>query len=300
MTSAMQRWEGKLGAASEGKSETIDHVMVPLDGSTASKAALPVAHTMTRLYGATLHIMYARDEPLEPQQTVKELGLTPEELHTVVLDRLSGSPAEAIIPAVQGFKSPLLVMCTHTAAETDQLSFGTVAEAVLSKGPARVLLIAPERGLQEWTIRRVLLAHDGTPSADTAIAPAADIVSRAKAEVTAIHVAARKAPRSSEEGSLPAPRYVDQPQHEWPAWAGEFLDRMLALGSPPAAVDFKLLVTGGQPGSEVAQIARDSNADLVVVAWHGHWEEPRAGTLKIIARRSGCPVLLVNTRECIQ
>jgi nucleotide-binding universal stress UspA family protein len=274
--------------------------MVALDGSTASKAALPVAHTMARLFGATLHVLYARDEPLEPQQTVQELGLTPEELHGVVLDRLSGTPAEAIIPALQDSKSPLLVMCTHAAAETDQFSFGTVAEAVLSQGPDRVLLIAPERGLQEWTIRRILLAHDGTPSADTAIAPAADIASRAKAEVTAIHVAARKAPRSSEEGSLPAPRYVDQPQHEWPAWAGEFLDRMLALGSPPAAVDFKLLVTGGQPGSEVAQIARDSKADLVVVAWHGHWEEPRAGTLKIIARRSGCPVLLVNTRGCIQ
>jgi nucleotide-binding universal stress UspA family protein len=300
MTSAMQRWEGKLGAASEGKGETIDHVMVPLDGSTASKAALPVARTMARLFGATLHILYARDEPLEPQQTIQELGLTPEELHGVVLDRLSGTPAEAIIPAAQDFKSSLLVMCTHTAAETDQLSFGTVAEAVLSKGPDRVLLIAPERGLKEWTIRRVLLAHDGTPSADTAIAPAADIASRAKAEVTAIHVAARKAPRPSEEGSLPAPRYVDQPQHEWPAWAGEFLDRMLALGSPPAAMDFKLLVTGGQPGSEVAQIARDSNADLVVVAWHGHWEELRAETLKVIARRSGCPVLLVSTRECIQ
>jgi nucleotide-binding universal stress UspA family protein len=274
----------------------IETILVPLDGSTASKAALPVARSLARLFTATLHVLYVRDGGLDAQQTFQELGLTGEDIQGVVLDRLTGDPAEALFSATQTFLHPLLVMCTHTAEDTEQLSFGGIAEAVLSKGPALVVLIAPERGLEEWNIRSILLAHDGTPSADEAIAPAAEIASRVKAEVTAVHVATRSAQQPDEEGSLPAPRYIDQPQHEWPSWGEEFLQRMLALGAPQKAITFKLLVTGGQPGSEVAQFARDTCADLVVVSWRGHFEESRAGTLKVITRRSGCPVLLVNAR----
>jgi nucleotide-binding universal stress UspA family protein len=274
----------------------IQTIVVPLDGSTASKAALPVARSLARLFSATLHVLHVREQGLDVQQTFQELGLTAEEIHGVVLDRLTGDPAQAVFSATQTFVKPLLVMCTHTAEDTEQLSFGGIADAVLSKGPGLIVLVAPERGLQEWNIGSVLVAHDGTPSADDAIAPAADIASRAKAAVTAVHVAARSAPQPDEKGSLPAPRYIDQPHHEWPAWVGEFLQRMLALGAPRNAINFKLLVTGGQPGSEVAQLARDACADLVVLAWRGTWEETRAGTVKVITRRSGCPVMLVNTR----
>ena len=274
---------------------SIENVFAPLDGSKAAKAALPVARTMARLFCATLHVVSVRDVLVRPEKALQEVGLSREELRGTILHQLCGSPAEAIINVVQAATSALLVMCTHTRAETDQFSFGSTTEAVLRKAPSRVLLIAPEQELQDWTIRRVMLAHDGTPSADIAIAPAAETASRAGAEVTAMHVAARIAEQSQEAGSLSA-RYVDQAQHEWPAWAGEFLDRMLALGHPSPAVKFKLLVTGGQPGSEVAQVARESTADLVVLSWHGCWEEQRCETLKVIARRCGCPVLLVKSK----
>jgi nucleotide-binding universal stress UspA family protein len=138
-----------------------------------------------------------------------------------------------------------------------------------------------------------VLAHDGTPTSDLATAPAADLAQRAGAEVIALHVAGRNRERPLEPGSMPAPRYIDQPQHEWPAWAGAFVERMMALGAPPSAVNFKLLVTGGQPGSEIAQFAREHRADLVVMAWHGRWRRSRPGALKTVVRRSGCPVMLV-------
>ncbi|MBV9086245.1 MAG: universal stress protein [Acidobacteriaceae bacterium] len=294
---ATRAWESGFHRVPQDKPEMIQTIAVPLDGSAASKAALPVARTLAQLFGATVHVLYAGHQALDAQHAVQELGLSTEDIQGVVLDALTGDPAEAIFSATQNLTAPLLVMCTHTAEDTDPLAFGAIPESVLSKGPALILLVSPERGAQEWNIRRVLLAHDGTPTADAAIAPAADIASRAEADVTAVHVASCLVPQSEEEGSLPAPRYIDQPQHEWPAWAGEFLQRMLALGARHEAMHFKLLVTGGQPGSEVAQFARDTGADLVLLAWRGHWQEPRAGTLKVIARRSGCPVLLINTRE---
>jgi nucleotide-binding universal stress UspA family protein len=296
VTAVMRDWQEPARHMAQPKSEKIEHVLLPLDGSDTSKLALPVARAFSQLYTATLHVVYVGEELLGPRETLEELGLSSEEMRGAVLDHLTGDPAEAITRTVRELPAPLLVMCTHTARHSDPQPIGGVAEAVLSSALDRVVLVSPERARDGCRIKRVLLAHDGTPSADVAIAPAADVAHRAGAEVTAMHVAAGNA-GPAEPGSLPAPRYMDQPQHEWPAWAGEFLDRMMALGAPPATVNFKLLVTGGQPGSEVAEFAREHAADLVVVSWHGRWEEPRAGTLKAIVHSSGCPVLLMYAPE---
>jgi nucleotide-binding universal stress UspA family protein len=267
-------------------------VIVPLDRTLESLAAMPIAKLFAELEAATLHLVYVGERQQDARKTLEELGLSADELRGAVLDPMMGEPAESIVRLANELPASVIVMCTHTATSEEHGDLGSVAEAILSSAPTQIVLVAPERGQQPWRLKRVLLAHDGSPSSDVATGPAADLAHRAGAEVIALHVAARKAPQP-EPGSLPAPRYVDQPQHEWPAWAGEFLQRMMTLGAPPASVNFKLLVTGGQPGSEIAQFARDNNADLVVLAWHGSWEADRAGTLKVVVRGSGCPVMLI-------
>jgi nucleotide-binding universal stress UspA family protein len=220
------------------------------------------------------------------------MGLRDEDIHGAVLDSRTGTPAEVILAAVQQLRRPMIVMCTSTEDDAGPDCFGPVMEAVLGATPTRIVLVGPECDHDRWTLRRVLLAHDGTPSSDLATAPAAELAQRAGAEVIALHVAAggeryRKQPRS-----LPSPQYIDQPQHEWPAWANEFLNRMLAVGAPLSSVSFKLVVTGGQPGSEVAEVSRERDADIVVMAWHGRWNAPQSPT-KVVLRTAGCPVLLV-------
>jgi len=291
VSATMSQWHGSQQPIGP-KPKTIKNVVLPLDGSQSSRLAVPIARTLSKLYGATLHVVTVGQEVLHTKGALSHLGLTSEEMQGAVLDACSGDPAEAIVGAAQQLPSPLLVMCTHTGVERSSDDFGAVAESVLRVAPERIVLLAPERGDRAWAVRRVLLAHDGTPSSDCATAPAAEIAQSARAEVIALHVAARKAPHPEQPGSHPAPRYIDQPQHEWPAWAGEFMDRMLAMGAPCSSVQFKLVVTGGQPGSEVAQLARERDVDLVVMAWRGKWRsEPHA--TRVVTRTSGCPVLLV-------
>ena len=74
------------------------------------------------------------------------------------------------------------------------------------------------------------------------------------------------------------------------------MNRLLAAGMPPPNVHFKLAVTGGQPGSEVAQVAREREIDLVVMAWHGHWERESSAT-RVVVRGCGCPVMLVYSAD---
>lgn len=272
-------------------------IVVPLDGTEHAKAALPVARFLSQLEGATLHVVYVGQGVPGVQEALEQMGLTDEEQRGIVVDRPAAAPAEAVLSLARQLSDSLIVMCTQTGAGGAEEGIGALAEALLSAAPTRVLLVTPEGSSEPWHLRLVLLAHDGTPSADLAIAPTAQLAHQAGAEVIALHVAARGEEKSDEPGSLPAPRYIDQPQHEWPAWASEFVDRMLALGGAAAAINFKLLVTGGQPGSEIAQFARDNRANLVVLPWHGHWKEQRAGAVDAVVRRSGCPVLLICTRS---
>ena len=117
------------------------------------------------------------------------------------------------------------------------------------------------------------------------------------AEVLVLHVAAPGAPPPTEPGTFTVPRYVDQPQHEWPAWAAEFIARMSALGHPPSEVRFTLSVATGDPGAEIVRAARERDADLVVIAWHGVWEPKRALTMRRVIREVGCPILVVQTGD---
>lgn len=296
MTAAIPDWNNTLRQARPVTEFSVHTIVVPLDGSEVAKVALPVAMSLAQLAHATLHAVYVGERLKGPRETLEQLGLTAEQLRGAVLDQLSGDPAEAIISSAQRAPAALIVISTHCGRHRFGASLGSITRNVLAKDPGRILLVPRDRPRVPWVIRRVIMAHDGTPSCDIAIVPAADLAHRAGAEVIALHVAGRKSMRPMEPGSILAPLYVDQPQHEWPAWASEFVERMLALGHHPGVVNFKLLVAGGQGGSEIAQFARDNHADLVVVPWHGRWESERPGAVKTIVRRSGCPVLLVCSR----
>lgn len=290
MAAALPEWHDALHN-SVAHQNLVGNIVLPLDGSPASRRAIPVGRYLAQLCRAPLHVLYAAQHSSAPRDAAERLGLSGADLQGAILDQHRGNPAEAILRASRDLDRAVIVMCTNTGHHEGPDCFGSVTEAVLVGTPERIVLIA-EREERPWEIRRVLLAHDGTPSSDVATAPAADLAQRAQATVIAIHVAASGEKYSDEPGSMPAPRYVDQPQHEWPNWANQFMDRMLALGAPPSSVSFKLVLTGGQAGSEVAQVSRERQADLVVMAWHGKWDAPQSAT-KVVVRSAGCPVLLV-------
>jgi nucleotide-binding universal stress UspA family protein len=65
----------------------------------------------------------------------------------------------------------------------------------------------------------------------------------------------------------------------------------------PEKLRGKILVRGGQPYFEIAQIAREMKADLIVVTTHGYTGIKRVllgGTAERIIRHAPCPVLTVR------
>jgi len=273
-------------------------ILVPLDGSLHSLDALPVAHTLAAIKHATLHVLQIRDRSLPPLMLVKELGLREEDLRGTVVEQREGSPGEQICRAAKEWEDATIVMCTHAGSPTIAGALGRCAAHVLTNAGCPVVLVRPERGTPPWDLKAALVAHDGTPSTSACIGPAAGLARDAGARLTVLHVAAQAtepmpAASAVEPGTISTPRYVDQRQHEWPAWASEFSDR-LASSCPIDPSTLRLALAVGDPGEAVVRYAREHEIDLIVLAWHGSLKGERARVLKAALLAAPCPVMVLQ------
>jgi len=270
-------------------------LVVPLDASEQALAAVPVARRLAQLQGGTLHFVHRAPES-ELADVLSKLGLSADEMRGSIMDAQAGEPAAGILRTARDSCAALIVMTMQRALPAGEKPLGSTALAVLESAPCPIVLVRPDRGITPWALHRVLLPHDGTPTTSAAIPPAAKVAATAGAELEVLHVAAPGSRPSHEQGSLMPPRYVDQPQHEWPAWAGEFLERLggaCELGS----LKVHMSLGTGAPGDEVLRRAAEQASDLIVLAWRGAWEGERAATLKAVLRGAPCPVMIVRSKE---
>jgi nucleotide-binding universal stress UspA family protein len=268
-------------------------ILVPLDGSEHALVALPVAKGLSEIEEATLHILHVTERKPPPTALLERLGLKPSELRGSAVHARIGEPAAAILDAARDTTARLIVMCTHTAPARRGKTLGSTAFGVLRDAPCPVVLVRPGRGLAAWHLHRVLLPHDGTPVTSTALQPAAELARRVGAELVVLHVAAPGAAAPPERGSLTAPLYLDQPQHEWPAWASEFLERIACVCSL-SGLRVRLLLGHGNPAAEIVRVATEQSTDLIVLAWKGRWAGKRAAALKAVVRHAPCPTMIVR------
>ena len=268
-------------------------ILLPLDGSQRALHALPVARVFSALEGAPLRIMHVADAPPPLPQLAAQLGLEPGVLRGASVDGRSGEPAALILRAARETQARLIVLCTHTAEAPPADVLGRTALAVLREAPCPVVLVNPKLALDRWTVRKVLLPHEGDPATSEAVRPGAELARHAGADLIVLQVASADAPLLHGRGSLAPPVYVDQPQHEWSAWAAEFIER-LGCVCPLADLRVRLLLGRGNPAAEILRVARDYAADLIVLAWKGAWGPERAATLRAVVREAPCPAMVVR------
>jgi len=272
-------------------------LVVPLDGTSDATAALPVARELALIEGATLHIVHVSAEHLTTADMAAHLRLGPEHLAGTVLDARTGPPAQGIVDLARDLGSRLIVMSTRTGRVPEQGALGDVTREVLRRTPCPVVLVSPDRAAAPWTIRQILLPHDGIPTTAAAIARAADLAARAHAELAVLHIASTGPPRAGERGGFATPRYLDQPQHEWPNWAREFMDRLTALGGPPPNARMRLFFAAGDPAHAIAEFVAEHHTDLIAIAWVPGWEPERRTTMRQVIEHAPAPLLIFPSEE---
>lgn len=132
-------------------------ILVPIDFSPYSDAALSLATSLARDGGGTLVLAHVEVIPLSaaggeylyaiPEPPTEELldkleHVMPPDSHVPVERRLlAGDPADAIIRLAESENIDLIVMGTHGRRGLRRLLMGSVAEAVVRAAPCPVLTV---------------------------------------------------------------------------------------------------------------------------------------------------------------
>jgi nucleotide-binding universal stress UspA family protein len=264
-------------------------VLVPLDEEPERAAAIPIAREVARIRGGTLHLLLIAESESAARTLLERTGLSAEDLHGAVLDHSSAHTAEGVLEVASQWPGTVIVIGMHAVGEEEVDTLGAVLRRLLRRSPGPVILVPHHLHRTPWALRRILVPHDGTPTTSAAIVPAMELAEAAHAELIVLHVARPGTLAPTEPGTFTAPRYIDQPQHEWPAWAHEFVERFCARATAlPGGI--RLLLAAGEPGAEIVRYAESEKADLLVLGWRGRLARARAETMKHVIRSAPCPV----------
>jgi len=306
-----------------------DTILVALDGSHAAATALPIAFAVAAQLRAdcqALHIVSdsgligGLSRPFEQRfEALSGIKLWPDVIESTVrlwqafagpgnaLMRAlahmevrleAGDPAAGILRASADPLIVLVVLTMHGHIIEPGRSLGRVAEQVIAGARQPILLIRPEAtplAIRPGAVlRRLLLPLDGTPTTAALLAPATGLASRLGAAVDLLYVADAGASPPDEPGSIGAPQYVDQPQHEWPQWANEVITRLGEAAQFPPDMPMRTFLAQGEAGETIAHFAAEHESDAVVLARRSRLEPGRASVLRTVLDQTPCPVLLVG------
>ena len=137
----------------------LHRVLVPIDFSETSEAALTYGVALARKFNARLHLLHVPEHPGEAAETEFPIGLF-ETMQNAAHDRLGhllnavdahdlkpecamriGKPAEEIVRYAREHKIDLVVMGTHGREGVARVLMGSVAEIVVRRCGCPVLTV---------------------------------------------------------------------------------------------------------------------------------------------------------------
>ena len=141
---------------------------------------------------------------------------------------------------------------------------------------------------------RIVCAVDFSDASRVALEHAAELARRFHADLMLVHVWKGLVEAAEESVALPLPTAEEESElerklEEWERDAEQVAER-----------DVRTVLVTGSPAFEIARIARNEEADLVVAGTHGRTGFERAvlgSVAEDIVRRSPCAVLLVKVKQ---
>ena len=259
----------------EGKKGRLNHIvdklsriLVAVDFSEPARAAFEHALLLARIYGARVIAVHAVP-PSEPfdwaaQARTELFGRLRQQAEAAGVPFTAsvqhGDPAGVIVLHARARHADVIVLGAHRRTTVERLRGGSVSERVLADAPQPVLIVPSGAAIRRTrTLTNVVVAADLSDAAAAVIEQGIAIARRAKGRATLVHVV---------PGSPDVPRYL------YRYGAAEYRDavtadawqRLQQLVRPGAkrdvAIDARVVV--GDPYTEIARVAREVDADLIV------------------------------------
>jgi nucleotide-binding universal stress UspA family protein len=294
----------------------IESILVPVDLSEASKAAMHRGLALARAWGARSHWLHvvvtppapalypAFSMPAELGQYTESLRAAHEEGFARALAELD-LPLDAIRQVVIGTSAAteivhyakehaidLIVMGTHGHSGFRRLLLGSVAEGVVRRAERAVMTVPPSAA-PENVLHHVVAAVDFSDLSPAVVATARELAGESGCPLSVVHAVAMP--------SLPLFDLGDM--------AGSMIDptaliesarvalSSLCESSDGPAIEAKQVILEGSPEHEIGRYVEEHGADLVVAGSHGHGGLERAllgSVVERLLRRVDCPVLVVR------
>ena len=278
--------------------ETRARIIVAWDGSVAAET-LPLARTIAVQLGAEVEVLHVAAEGADQSKidrAIQEAGLDDPQGSYLRVE--AGEAAEVILSAAAEPRVALVMMATHGDSEAPGRRLGRVAEAVIADSRRPVILVRPGTAHPQRQLKRLLLPLDGTPKTAIALQPATDLARRFGASIDLLYVAGTGRSGPEERGSIGAPRYVDQQQHEWPGWAAEVearLAQICAQGS--GEVPVQMYLAQGDIATEIVRFAAEHACDAIALVRRSRLQAGRGRILRAVLELAPCPVFILSGPE---
>jgi nucleotide-binding universal stress UspA family protein len=190
-------------------------ILLPVDGSTFSEHALPVALDAARRSGARLHIVHVH-EPVSARVSPEGLGFFDARLDATLrdqeqeyltslrhrcmekagvspcIDLLDGPVSAAVSAYAAEVEADLVVMTTHGRGGISRAWVGSVADALMRRAAVPILLVRPRDEAVDWSRtaapRHMLIPLDGSELSAAVMPPALDLAALGDARITLLRV----------------------------------------------------------------------------------------------------------------
>lgn len=285
----------------------IARIFFPTDLSPESERAFGHARLLAARLGTGVTIYHAleipaarwvraagREEELrrtlagEARADLERRAASLEAPHEVVVDDDVSAAAAladiAVLRRVHETKPDLVVMASHSRSALDSFFLGSVAQEVLAHAGRPVLVVGPRCEASPSGYRRIVVPTDLSEPSRRAFPWAALLASRFGADVVALHVVAR--PILTALADSPHALAAAVPD---PAALGSFVGGAAGPRVAPR-------VEQGAPWERIVAVAREEQADLIVMATNGAdglGERLLGSQTERVVRHAPCPVLAV-------
>lgn len=276
----------------------IPSVLCPVDFSEANRASIRYAAAIATHFGAKIVFLTVEDPLLteaidlgtgvvwDPEDTRNELvRFATKTLRdgipaavTLEYEVAVGKPAKEILRVAAERSCDIIVMGTHGLTGMRKLFFGSTTERVLRETTIPVLATTPsDPGILHLSdarsfIRRILVPVDLTEHSLQQIQIARALSEALHVPFIAAHVVEPVRSPLAERLHLP---HVEL---ERKTRAEDALDALIA--TVPRQLHPEALVTYGDPAEEIAKLARDRQAGLIVIGLHASpLRGPRMGSV---------------------
>jgi nucleotide-binding universal stress UspA family protein len=267
-------------------------VLVALPPVGSAEGAIQAGRVLARAMEAPLHGVLVWPTPIAPSEVPRLLRCDPAVLDGMVIDVAVGDPAERLHALATAQPVAFMVLTAEDGGH-DPCGLGDVAARAIAASTTGALLMRPGASLAG--LSRILVPLDGTPSTAAALGPATDLAKRAGATLDIVLIEDIHAPLPAEPGAMAPPKYIDQPQHEWPAFSTEFVQRFMgSIAHCPGGVPKRFFVASGHPASEILRFARELDTDLIALVWHGGCSDDHGACFREIVRGARRPVLVLR------